>query len=179
MQILTSLNALAKIRSVLTSGMSANGVSVKVKASNQRKQQGAEKDPTLYMFKLADRRVGSPRRWDVWNGTNFDHKESVVTESTFQITGLVTQDETDMNSISASDITRVAAAVLQSDSAMEHLAASGIQVLRVTDVRNPYFVDDRNQFAASPSFDVTICYNETIDFTAPVVEFIEPDLHRI
>jgi len=47
------------------------------------------------------------------------------------------------------------------------------QRLRVTDVRNPFFEDDKTRFEANPNFDITLTHASPITLTVPPVDRIE------
>lgn len=144
---------------------------VAVKRSNQPTIQGANTAPTLYLTKLFDKRFGWVSRSDVWDK---DRQMMVSTqmqqyETSFQITATATQNPKDPHSITASDIANAAVSVLQSRATIALLESKGIGVLRITEIRNPYFVDDRDQFEASPSFDFVLTHKQVIVNRVPVV----------
>ena len=58
---------------------------------------------------------------------------------------------------------------MQSDATRAILNASGVGILRVTDIINPYFVDDRDNFEASPSFDFVLTYQNVRVSTSPQI----------
>jgi hypothetical protein len=147
----------------LKSGLTARGVSMSVKQSNQPRQQGPEIGPAAYITKLSDHRHGFVGRSDVWNATDqvIDHTETQVMESTFQITILAPTNPADTSALTASDLAETCASVLQHESAITAFSAQNVGVLRVIDVRNPYFVDDQDQFRASPSFDIVLTHEQS------------------
>lgn len=91
-------------------------------------------------------------------------------ESTFQLSALATQDPADLTGLTASDILNYAAWVMQSEDCITTLEAQGIGILRVADIRNPPFSDDRQRFEYIPSFDFTLTHKQTIVKTAPVIK---------
>lgn len=99
---------------------------------------------------------------------------SVYTEtqqkaSLFQVMALATQNPADTNQLTASDIANLGCYVLQSIQAIQTLEAQGMGILRIPEVRNPYFSDDRERYEASPSFDFTITHKQTIITTIPII----------
>lgn len=168
---------------ILRAGMDAQGFqNVKIKQSFQPRNQGANTDPTLYIHKLGDHRYGFLQRTDIWDAEteSIIHKETQIYESMFQITALSIQDpalwETQPT---ASDIANAAAAVMQSDRTVSALFEEGISIYRITDVRNPYFVDDRVRFEASPFFDFTLQHEQVIISTTPIVDDVELIIERV
>lgn len=89
-------------------------------------------------------------------------------ETTFQVSGLSTQDPANPNQLTASDIVNYASAIMQSGTTVASIEAQGVGVLKVSDIRNPYFSDDRVRYEASPSFDFTLTHKQTI-ITAPPI----------
>ena len=97
------------------------------------------------------------------------HTENQKYETTFQLSVLATQFPATPTQYTASDICNLCAAILQSSVAIQAFEAQGVGIERVTDVRNPYFTDDRGQFEASPSFDYVLTHNQTITSTTPII----------
>lgn len=157
---------------IMQAGLIADGfATAKVKQANQPTIQGINTVPTVYFFKLANVRYGYLGRQDAWNGMSSQmiHTESQYYEATFQVFALVLQNPSDLSIPTASDLVNDVASIMQSDTTRSILNASGVGILRVTDVRNPYFQDDRDNFEASPSFDFTLTYQNARTNVIPVV----------
>ena len=146
---------------IINAGLLADGYdNVEVKQNYQPTQQGPNTDPTVYFFKVNSRRYGFLGRWDKWDSINnkMVHTEAQYMESTFQVSTLVRQSPYKPNAYTAADLANEVASIMQSDNTRDILNNSGVGILRITDIRNPYFVDDKDQFEASPSFDFTLTY---------------------
>lgn len=158
---------------IIQAGLIADGFNnVITKQANQPTQQGINSGPTVYFFKVASKRYGFLGRWDKWN-TNTSkmvHTEAQYYETTFQISALVRQYPITPNQYTASDLVNEVASIMQSDNARAILNNSGVGILRVTDIVNPYFVDDHDQFEASPSFDFVLTSQASRVTTDPVIE---------
>jgi hypothetical protein len=155
---------------IIKNGLVQDGFNnVIVKQSNQPTQQGINTSPTIYFFKVASKRYGFLGRYDKWNNTQMIHKEVQYMESTFQISALVLQYPTTPNQYTASDLVYEVSSIMQSDNTRDILNESGIGILRVTDLLNPYFVDDRDQFEASPSFDFVLTYENKRESISPII----------
>lgn len=126
----------------------------------QQRQQGASTTPYVYFSKISDHRHGHPKRSDVFNETTgvFDHQEIQVYESTYQFNAWIPQDPANINQLTESDTLNVVSGIIQTDAILAAFNAAGVGILRVTDVRNPYIVDDRDQFEAIPSFDIVLTH---------------------
>lgn len=142
-----------------------------VKQAFQPTQQGLNTCPTAYLYKLYDHRMGFPYRGDVWNPATSQmvHTELQQYETTFQISALATQDPKTPTQYTASDILNLIAYILQSSVAIAVFEAQGVGIERVTQVRNPYFLDDRQRNEAAPNLDFTMTHKQIIASTSPII----------
>lgn len=154
---------------------------VKLKRNFQSRQQGADSTAYVYFVKLGDRRYGHPERRDVWNTqtATFDHAEIQQYESTYQFSAWIPQTPQDVTSLTESDILNIVSGIIQSDALLAAFQAAEVGILRVTDVRNPYIVDDRDQFEAVPSFDVILTHKRTSVSTIPAVVTYDANVSRV
>lgn len=159
---------------------------VVVKQAFQPTQQGAPTGPAVLLNKIpGDVRFGSPKKEDRWdpaaNGGQgaMIHTEVQWYESTFQVNALVTQDPADLTPLTASDLLNAVSAILQSDATIVYLRTKGIGILRVRDIRNPTFIDDRDRNEYSPSFDFTLTHEQAIISTSPATDTVEYGIYRI
>lgn len=167
---------------IINAGLIARGFNnVTVSQSYQPTQQGVFSGPSVYFFKVSDKRYGFLDRVSYWDEVNSQmvHTETQDYETTFQVNALSIQDPSDTDSITASDLVNTVSAILQSDSTVETLNSLDIGILRITDVRNPYFIDDKDRFEASPSFDFTLTHKQIYTTTVPVTLTIEPNIYRV
>lgn len=130
----------------------------------QPTQQGVNTQATAYLYKIGDHRLGTPYRTDAWDVVNgvMMHTELQDYETTFQISALVTQDPLTPTQLTASDVLNQIAYILQSSKTIAALAAQSVGMLRVEEVRNPYFTDDRGRNEASPSFDFVVQHKQIV-----------------
>lgn len=148
---------------------------VVIKQANQPTSQGAESGPAIYIARVTDTRIGSPEVSDAWNEVDQEmvHTETQGHATTWQLTGLVPQNPADLTGATAADVLANAAMAVNSRAFVELLAAHSAGVGRITDIRNPFFTDDTDRFAASPSFDFTITHRRTQVTTVPAAASIE------
>lgn len=154
---------------------------VKLARNFQSRQQGANSSPYAYFFKVGDRRYGSPARTEVYNELTglFTHTETQQYESTYQFSAWIPQDPANVTSLTESDILNAVSGIIQSDAILAAFQAQGVGILRVTEVRNPYIVDDHDQFEAVPSFDVILTYKRARVSTTPAVVTYEANVSRV
>jgi hypothetical protein len=138
----------------------------------QPTMEGVNSQPTAYLFKVGDRRFGFPYRSDIWDmpTSRMIHTELQQYETTLQFSALAAQSPVTPAQYTASDILNLIAYCLQSADAVATLEAQGVGILRVTDIRNPYFTDDYQRNEACPSFDATFTHKQIISSTTPIVD---------
>ena len=155
---------------IIQNGLITDGFTgVTVKQSNQPTQQGVPVTPCVFFFKVSNKRFGFLGRYDKWVINELKHHEVQYMEITFQISALVLQYPITPNQYTASDLVNEVASIIQSDNTRVILNNNEIGILRVTDISNPYFVDDRDQFEASPSFDFTLVYKDDRVSTSAII----------
>jgi|SRR5690242_16508715 len=154
---------------IIQAGLITDGFTgVTVKQANQPTQQGIPTTPTVYFYEVFKKRYGWLGRFDKYVSGALQHTESQYMETTFQISALVLQNPL-VISYTASDLVDEVASIMQSDNTRSILNASGVGILRISDIRNPYFKDDRDQFEASPSFDFVLTYQNQRVSTVPAI----------
>lgn len=158
---------------LLKAGLTANGITADVLQSYQPTMQGARTIDSIYFFKIDDARIGSPGHSSAYNGTTelMDETDTQLHEAVFQFSAWVRQTTT--STTTAQDLLTTVALIMQTRPFIEAMKALGIGVLRVTELRNPYFKDDRDQYQTSPSFDVSFSYNRSIAWTDDALASIE------
>ena len=168
---------------IIQAGLIADGfTNVTVKQSNQPTMQGINTNPTVYFFKVSNKRYGFLGRYDKWSAlqSNMVHTEKQYFETTFQVAALVLQNPKDTSLPTALDLVNDVASIMQSDKTRAILNASKVGILRVQDVLNPYFFDDRDNFEASPSFDFVLTYrNDRISSTPIITPPIVPNIYGV
>lgn len=174
------LNAL--IITILNTGLAARSLSsILVKQKNQPTQQGANTLPTLYFFKITDYPYGFLKRTNEWDENSLTevHKEQQTYLTSYQIDALAIQDPAATTGLTAADIVKTAKGILESDDARETFKQNDVQILKIRDIRNPVFKDDRNQFEASPSFDFTLSHSDTIISASQILQNINISSYRV
>lgn len=169
---------IALLRTQLLAASSAAGwPDVEVIQKLQPSQQGTPSGRTIFIQKLFDKRYG-------FAGQSLDYDESSDTirqteiqciETTIQISALARQNGDDTLP-TASDIINYSAQYLSTEASVDLLASNGVNIIRITDVRNVSFSDDqfRNEFHSS--FDVTLSHSRDIVFDVSKVASITGDI---
>lgn len=159
---------------VLRAGMGLAANVLEIAQSNQVRASGRPTTRALLLVKVGERRYGHVKREDVpdpLDPLSMIHRETQIYETRVQINGMAkpapVRGELEPGEPSASDILNQAAAVLQSDVGMAALRVAGIAPLRITEVRNPTFRNDQDQFEASPSFDFFFTHDQVTVTSTP------------
>jgi hypothetical protein len=160
---------------LITAGLPNNLI---IKQAFQATQQGVPKVPTAFLYKIGDHRFGYPQRSDVWNSGSMTmvHQETQAYQTTFQMSALSIQNPLTPTQYTASDILNAIAYILQSSVTVDTLEAQDVGIMRIMDIRNPYFLDDTQNFEASPSFDFVLRHNQIITSTSPIIQSTELDI---
>jgi hypothetical protein len=173
---MTDNELIAVFASQLEAGSAALGWHYSVLQNNQPTQEGISSDPIILFEKLFDHLYGwqvsseyvlSPVAPPGYQLPDFKNTEAQWVESTFQVTSLVIQDVRDLSLPTPSDVCAGLKMWLNAKQTIRAFINSGAAILRVTDVRNPKFKDDRGLFEANPSFDVVVQHQRTIEFSIP------------
>lgn len=152
-----------------------------VSQSYQPMPQSRPTAPSLLMSILPAKRYGqrqTSQQWDAGTG-RMVRTESQQMESPVQISAWVPFDPATDMGMTAGDLADTAAMVLNSQTFIEHVKAAGAGVLKISDVRKPYFLNDQANYELAPSFDVTITHRRVFVDVAPIVTTIDVDIQRV
>lgn len=169
------------LRSNILAGLIKHGLStVQVIENYQPTQQGRVSSPVIYFHALPEYRYGWQHR-----KRKYDDVENKITttetqwiESSYQIYALAPENPLNLNLPTAVDLVSAAAMVCNSETFAVAMRKAGAGVQRITQIRNPYFVNDRGQFEASPSFDITLSHKRSFTEITPVAEDVTTQIFR-
>lgn len=139
-------------------------------------REGVEASPisaptkAAYLVKLYDMRDGYPREDFVWDTVNSVEvrTQTQVYHSTFQLSTLAVQTPGDTTQLTASDVANRLASILQNSQTQALFQAQGVGILDIIrNVTNTYFLDDRDRYEASPSFDFTLVHTQVFTKSVP------------
>jgi hypothetical protein len=167
---------IALFSSRLEEAIALAGWDVVVIQGYQPTQQGVPSKPTVSFEKLFDHEYGWPMSSEyVLDSTtppgqtlpDFSQFEQQWVESTFQVTSLSIQDPTDLSIPTPSDIAHQLKLYMNARQTIWKFQKDDVAILRVTDIRNPKFEDDRDLFEANPNFDVILQHKRELVFKTP------------
>lgn len=161
----------------LEAAVALAGWDVVVLQGYQPTQEGAPTKPTVVFEKLSDHEYGWPMSGKYILDAlpppvgqklpDFSQFDQQWVESTFQVSALSIQDVNDLSLPTPSDIAHQLKLYMNARQTIWKFAGHGVSILRVTDVRNPKFEDDRDLFEANPNFDVVLQHKRELVFKVP------------
>ncbi|ATW57888.1 hypothetical protein CNR33_00042 [Pseudomonas phage tabernarius] len=149
--------------------------SIPVVQKDQPTQQGTNSAPTIFFQKLFDVPRGFPKATfgkDEETGEWMDGIQQAY-ETHFQISVLNWQDPTNENINTASDLVNGVFQLLMIESMRSTMKAKNLMVLRVDQVRNPSFENDKGQFEYHPNFDLVLTHNAMRRIKIDTTEVVE------
>lgn len=149
---------------------------VPIYQSYQPTQQGVPTGPCAFLQIICHDRIGQPQRADIYaagSPPTMTHTETQVMLAQFQISALSTQDPTSTTQYTAADIVNLIAMILQNQQIVEYLESQGCGIQLASPTRNPKFLNDRDRFEASPSFDFNVTYNLIVSQSQNVLQSTE------
>lgn len=128
-----------------------------VRRSNQPTMVGLI-DKTVYITRVSSRRYGWQAHRNKWNVKlgKMEHKEEYIEEVLYQISAFKKRNIADINEITSSDVLNSLITYFQSLEGINTLRNEKYQTYRITELREPPFVDDSDNFEKMPSFDITL-----------------------
>ena len=138
---------------------------------DQPTQQGIPYAPTIFFEKLFDMQYGHPmidyehNVYQPVKPNTFSETETQIVETSFQISALVIQEPKDLTLPTASDVAHYLKAYITSRPSIYAYRDLGVKVLRVTQIRNQWFQDERHRYEANPNFDIVYIHDRPLTNT--------------
>ncbi len=175
---MTDNQLIAIFRRIIINGLKETGYPyISVMQNFQPTQQGITSNPLVSFQKIHSHNYGPPsREYYIDEETEESKvKQTQQLQSRWQVSSLVTQLPDNENLPTSSDIAQAVCWTLQNDFAIEQLSAYNIGILRITDIINPYIIQDRDQYEANSSFDMMFVYFDekiySVNKITPPAEF--------
>lgn len=168
------------IRAELLKGLARYGVmDMPVKQGYQPTTQG-RLGKCIYFWALPDIPEGwQYRKHKADEAGQISTTEIQIIATSYQVGALIPDDPSDSNQKTAKDITVLARMVVQSQPFVIAMTKAGIGVRRPSEVRNPQFVNDQDQYEFQPSFDFTVTHKQVIIQLTDSIESVEFNIHRV
>lgn len=173
---------IAFFKPIIDTALVDNGVvcPLGLQQSYQPTQQGPE-NIQVFMQEIAGTYYGWNEKKDVWNETNqsFDHIETQVQETTFQVGATTQIDPTSTTQFTSRDILDCVAASLSAQSTIEAANAAGIGIIRITAVRILWMKNDYDQNQAQANFDFTVTHRHVTISSTPYASPLEGNAYPV
>jgi hypothetical protein len=169
------------IRTTLSAGLLQQNIDYPIIQKRMPNQQGTNSLPTIYIEKLFDTSRGIPTKSFVYDEINdvFDEVNTQFIETTIQISAIVTQNPSDTSIPTASDVANLCKNIIFSNWFVEQTLKQNVNILNVTQIRNPYFENDRNRNESNANFDAIFTHVRTVAFKTPKIDFINSGTYPI
>lgn len=158
------------IKAVLDARLPVAGITASVEKAYQPTTQGASLQPVVAFTKITSHRFGfqGPKYvLDPGPPVTFNKREIYYSRATYQLSGLMNQDDSDPASLNAFDVLDICASILQSQEGRAIFAAADIGVDRVMDVRTPHSLGDSDRFQMDASLDFILSYKNQLVSVVP------------
>ena len=168
------------IRAELLKGLARYGVTdIPVKQGYQPTTQG-RLDKCIYFWALPDIPEGwQYRKHKTDDGGQISTTETQIIATSYQMGALIPDDPSDAGQKTAKDIAILARMVVQSQPFIIAMTKAEVGVRRPSEVRNPQFVNDQDQYEFQPSFDFTVTHKQVIIQLTDSIESVEFNIHRV
>lgn len=151
---------------------------VQIRRGFQPTQQRTPEGFFAFIFQTNNKRYGWQGSNDEYNSGDsvMEHSERYIINKFLQIS---TQAITKVDAVTtAGDVAESIAAYLQSQVFVERLLEQEIEILRITEVRHPHFVNDADRYEGDPSFDFVISYTQVTQTEGVAVDNITGNLYN-
>lgn len=147
---------------------------------NQPHQQALTSEGAIYFTFLFDHKHGWQTHKTTFNSSrdSFDETSTQHVESRVQIS-VLQEEEPGVIKRTAKDIAHDLSMRMATPAAVKRFRLKNVGILRITDVQNPAFVDDKERYERFPSFDVVFTHNRTVTDDVPKVSDIVGDIKRV
>ncbi len=150
---------------------SAGLLNVPVLKKTMPNQQGMPTGDVVYFQKLFSHVYGSPMYSTIYNqlADNFTERESQLYVTHFQITAIFPEIPGNVEKQTSSDVASYLQRYLASRASLRYYKEKKVAIYRITDVRDPSFNDDQNQFEIYSNFDIQVIHIGSFDNVIPAI----------
>lgn len=164
----------------LNEALAMYGIPFEVIKGFQPTKQGRV-DDGIYYTDLGVVRIGFQQRdySDDVQGSGLVMTDTLPVAKMIQINTYVKDNPQDMNQITAMDLCEKVAMVVSSWAFVDKMRKHGIGVEKPTEVLQPNFLNEQDQFEANPSFTFIITLPKSISTNVGAVSEVQHHIHRI
>jgi hypothetical protein len=181
---MNDLQLISLIDQALETGFTAQNLLVSSQQDYQPTTQGMNSGPTVYYHVLATERHGFATTTDALN--NAIPPVMIRTTSQLLITGfqfnaksIVDPTTATSQTLTANDLTRIAAGILNNEDTKNFLQSNGVQVIRIQNSRITYWKDEKGRFEGDPSFDCFFVHQDITTAAIGSTKIFAPGLYPV
>lgn len=155
-----------------------NGVSVL--RNYQVTQQGAESNPAIYIHKISSNRYSYPIESNVYNKDTdeIDTTTKFIRTPVLQFSARV-QESTDVDAMTSGDLLDFAADIMQMPTTISTFIDNGIGIEMISQIRDIYEKNDKDNYEHTPNFDLTLSYNRVYSYKTVGVGKVDCLIHSV
>ena len=134
---------------------------------------GNIKSPYIMIHRISSSNIGFQSQKDIYNESTqkIDHTEEQIENVLFQIDAVYDRTPDDnTTTITGTDVLRIISRWLQSDLGLEEIKKKGYEILRITEVVEPFYKSVNELYQVNPHFELQLIVTQ-IDITS--IEKIE------
>lgn len=173
------------LRSIILDGLTAQGLTgVEVLQKFQPVTTGAPEGRVVYFQKIHEHKYGYQGRRNVYNSDQgrFDTQLSQWKEHTYQVNARVQEEPADTandDHVNAFDLVSLVTDILQFPSTLETLQTNNLCIYRITDVKDLYENNDKDQFEKVPVSDFVISNRKIYNTNTAAVNTHRLNFNRV
>lgn len=163
---MTENEMIITVRQALIDGLAMYGKNYAVEQNYQPQQVGTNRDPTVYLTYVNDVPAGTAA---VSQETNSDtgaleqiERQLMFTRLSFAAT--VDTEDTDPYALTVVDVIRMARFAVQSRAFVKRMAAQGVGVLRVEEIKSIPVLSDSPGYEKRPVFDIILQHSNELRY---------------
>lgn len=144
------------------------------RANQPTRQNAGAKLYNVYLSPINNTDIGWGR-YRVDGGTKVTHTK----QKSYQINTVTDYDHVNDVGMPAQDLAHVVHDMLEHPDAIQSLLGEGVNVMRCTDVRPLYWMNEQDEYEPMPSFDIVVNYSESYVKPSPYVTEVTGTLEQV
>ncbi|CAJ48931.1 phage gateway protein [Bordetella avium] len=168
----------AAVRLALIGLLREQGVTLPVLAAFEPSKQGRV-DDGVYFFPVGTGQHGWQSRKYLDHAHGLVAKETQIDAPMYQFQAFVMDDVRNDAQLLASDVVALVRGLIQSMRFLQRMSAVGVGVQRPSEILQPSFLNERDDFEFNPNFTVIFTHKRSITQETPHVTRVQPSIHRL
>lgn len=115
----------------------------------------------IYISRIDSSRLGWQAHRDKYINGEMKHSEEYIEQITYQISAFKKRNSKDIAELTSSDVLNSLITFFMSKNGVQYIRSLGYQTFRISQLRQPVFVTDSENYEKNPSFDITLVLSQT------------------